>query len=157
MRIDSNLEIGAGTPALSTVRLHVMRAAYGIIALGLFAMIWPLLLTQSEGVEHMRGVTWSLLGAVSVLALVGVRYPVQMLPLLLFELLWKTIWLLAIGLPQRLAGTMGPGEAATWIDCIVGVVLCVIAIPWRYVLSQYVLRRGDPWRRDALRQATAAR
>ena len=156
MRTESNPERRAA-PGVSTVRLYVMRAAYLIMALGLVAMIWPLLLTQTDGVEHMRGVTWSLLAGVSVLALIGVRYPLQMVPLLLFELVWKVIWLVAIGVPQRLSGTMGPGEAATWIDCIVGVALCLIAIPWGYVMSHYVLRRGDPWRRQALREVGAAR
>ena len=137
----------AGLPAeVSTVRLYVMRVAYAIIVVGLALMIWPLLLTATDGVEHMRGVTWSLLGAVCLLALVGVRYPLQMLPLLLFELVWKTIWLLAIGLPQRTAGTMGPGEAATWVDCVAGVILCLIAIPWGYVYATYVRRPGDRWR-----------
>ncbi|HWE06101.1 MAG TPA: hypothetical protein VG274_05285 [Rhizomicrobium sp.] len=50
----------------------------------------------------MHGVARALLGALSP-SLVGVRYPVQMLPLLLFELMWKSIRLLAIALRLRLA------------------------------------------------------
>lgn len=150
-------ELGRATPAVSTVRLYLMRAAYLIITFGLMLMIWPLLLNETDGVEHMRGVVWSVLAAVSLLAVLGVRYPLQMLPLLLFELIWKTIWLVAIGLPQRLAGTMGPGEAATWLDCLVGVALCVIAIPWGYVFSHYVRRRGEPWRRDRTVEVAPAR
>ena len=52
-----------------------------------------------------RGVIPSLLGAVWLLAFVGLRYPLQMLPLLMFEFAWKTIWLFAFGLPQWSAGT----------------------------------------------------
>ena len=62
-------------------------------------MIWPGLLNPPEDLEHMRGVVWSLLAGVSLLALIGIRYPLQMLPVLLFELVWKSVWLLAIGLP----------------------------------------------------------
>ena len=43
-----------------------------------------MLLTQTPDVEHMRGVVWALLGAVGLLAVLGIRYPLQMLPLLLF-------------------------------------------------------------------------
>ncbi len=154
MRI-GNPEARAGASSVSTVRLYVMRAAYLFMAIGLVVMIWPLLLRESAGVEHMRGVTWSLLTGVSLLAFVGVRYPLQMVPLLLFELAWKSVWLLAIGLPMRRAGTMGPGEAATWFDCLVGVVFCLIAIPWGYVLSNYVIRPGDRWRRERPRDVAA--
>jgi hypothetical protein len=39
----------------------------------------------------MRGVVRSVLAAVSLLAVLGIRYPLKMLPLLFFELVWKTI------------------------------------------------------------------
>jgi hypothetical protein len=138
---------------VSPLRLYVMRAMYLLIAVGLAIMIWPLLLLATPEVEHMRGVVWSLLGAVGLLAVLGIRYPLQMLPLLLFELVWKTIWILAIGLPLRLAGELEGGNAQTWIDCVSGVVLCLVAIPWGYVFDRYVRRAGDPWR---LRRASGS-
>ena len=38
--------------------------------------------------------------AMSVLAFLGLRYPVKMLPILLFESMWKLTWLAVIALPQ---------------------------------------------------------
>ena len=70
-----------------------------------------------------------------------------MLPLLLFELAWKTIWLVAIGIPRWSAGTLDAGMSATLFDCIFGVAVCVVAIPWPYVITNYVRRPGDAWTR----------
>ena len=95
---------------VSTFRLYLLRAAYLLIAVGLIVMIWPLMLQKSANVEHMRGVVWCILAAVSLLALLGIRYPLRMLPLLLFELIWKTIWLLAIGLPRWSTGQLEGGN-----------------------------------------------
>jgi hypothetical protein len=131
---------------VSILRLNVLRAAYLFVFVGLGLMIWPLLLNPPQGLEHFRSVTWSLLGAVGVLAAIGIRYPLQMLPLLLFELLWKTIWVLTIGLPQWNANTFTAASAQTWNDCLVGIIMCVIAIPWRYVLENYLKRSGERWR-----------
>lgn len=79
-------------PEVSIARLHVLRATYLLLVAGLGSMIWPLILTHPRAPEHLRGVTWSLLGALSLLAVLGIRYPLQMLPLLLFEFAWKVIW-----------------------------------------------------------------
>jgi len=84
---------------LSTLRLYLLRGLYLLIALAMGAQIWPLILHHPANVEHMRGVVRSFLGALTLLCLLGVRYPVKMLPLLFFEWVWKTIWVLSFGLP----------------------------------------------------------
>ena len=42
----------------------------------------------------------------SLLAFVGLRYPLQLLPLLVFECACNAIWLIAFGLPQRSSGQL---------------------------------------------------
>jgi hypothetical protein len=142
---------------LSTFRLYFLRAAYLLMAVGLALVIGPGLIDPPPNLEHMRGVVWSLLGAVGLLAMIGVRYPVQMLPLLIFELVWKSIWIGVIGLPRWSAGTLDAGMRATWFDCALGVALMLLVIPWGYVFRNYVRRPGDPWKRvtaHALREAS---
>jgi hypothetical protein len=132
---------------LSTFRLYLLRATYLLVAVGLAVEIWPLILqSASAPPEHMKGVVRAVLGAVSLLAIVGVRYPVRMLPLLLFELTWKSIWVLVIGLPLWRAGQLDAATRETWQACLMGLVIFPIAIPWGYVLRQYVLAPSDRWR-----------
>jgi hypothetical protein len=130
---------------VSLFRLYALRAGYLLIAVGLATTVWPLVINHSPQWPLMNGVVCSLLGAVAVLAAVGIRYPLQMLPVLLFELLWKSIWLIAVALPLWSANQI---DARTWEtvrDCLFGAVLIPL-IPWRYVVSQYVLKPGDHWR-----------
>jgi hypothetical protein len=134
---------------VSLVRLYLLRATYLLIAVGLGLTIWPLILNPPPDLEHMRGVVWGLLAGVSLMAVVGLRYPLQMLPLLLFELVWKTVWMLAIGLPRWSAGTLDAGIQQSLFDCAVGLVLVPLVIPWRYVAANYLRRPGDRWRREA--------
>jgi hypothetical protein len=143
---------------LSTARLYALRATYLLVAVGLGVQIWPLILRSAAAPpEHMQGVVRAVLTAVSLLALLGVRYPVRLLPLLLFELTWKAVWVLAIGLPLWRAGRLDAATHETWVACLMGLVVFPIAIPWGYVWRHYVLARGDGWRgRPAPRTVAAS-
>ena len=141
---------------VSLFRLYLLRATYLFIVVGLGFLIWPSLLNPPEHTEHMRGVVRSLLAGVSLLALLGLRYPLQMLPLLLFELVWKSIWLLAIGLPLWSAGAFDAGTRQTWNDCLISIVIFLLVIPWGYVLNQYLRQPGSPWRSHSARPVQSA-
>ena len=134
-------------PEVSIARLHALRAMYLLMFLGLAATIWPLILNPPPNLEHMRGVVWSLLTALSLIAALGIRYPLAMLPLLFFELAWKVIWVVLIGLPLWTADRFDAATRETWYSCLMGVVLVPLVIPWRYVFENYVKAPGNRWRR----------
>jgi hypothetical protein len=88
----SNSLPATGDGELSLLRLYVMRAIYLLIGLGEGSQIAPALFSHEP---MARGVIPALLSAMCLLMLVGLRYPRQMLPLLLFEMAWKSIWFFA--------------------------------------------------------------
>ena len=132
---------------VTTLRLYVLRAAYFMIFVFLTTQVLPQVILRGTQYPHMSGVARALLGALGLLALLGIRYPLRMLPLMLFELVWKAIWVFAIGLPLRVANQLDAGQAQTLVDCTVGVVICLIVIPWPYVIDTYLRASGDRWRR----------
>jgi hypothetical protein len=136
-------------PDVSTFRLYVLRAMYLLIVVGLGITIWPGILQHPGDLALMRGVVRSLLGALALLAILGIRYPLRMLPLLLFEFVWKTIWVLAFGLPLWLAHPLDPDTQETMKACLMGVVLVPLVMPWRYAFAHYVKAAGDRWGRQA--------
>ena len=128
---------------VSLARIYVLRATYLLLVIGLGAMIVP------EVVSHpviSRGVIPSLLGAVWVLAFVGLKYPLEMLPLLMFEFAWKSIWMMAYGLPQWSAGQLPATFAEDSFNIGLGVILMPLVIPWGYVYRHYVKQSGARWR-----------
>jgi hypothetical protein len=130
---------------VSTFRLYLLRGLFLLIGLAMGSMIWPGIIHHTTPWTHMQGVANAMLGALTALSLLGVRYPLQMLPLMLFELLWKTIWVAAVGLPLYFAHQLTGANADSMREILPGLVLCPIAIPWRYVFENYVKRRGDRW------------
>lgn len=128
---------------VSLARLYVLRATYLLLIVGLGAINLPELISHEPAA---RGVIPSLLGAVWLLAFIGLRYPLQMLPLLLFELCWKTIWLLDYGLSQWMAGMATPQFTADFQAIAPAPILFAIVIPWDYVFRHYVKKPGARWR-----------
>ena len=128
---------------VSLVRLYVLRATYLLLVIGLGAVIVP---DVASHALISRGVIPSLLGAIWLLAFVGLKYPLEMLPLLLFEFAWKTIWTVAYGLPQWSAGHLPPTFADDAFAIGMGVVLMPLVIPWGYVYRHYVKGSGARWR-----------
>jgi hypothetical protein len=131
---------------VSTFRLYLLRGLYLLICVGLGSIIWPLMFHHRPW-DVMHSVANSLLAALSALTVLGIRYPLQMLPLLLFELLWKAIWLIAIALPLWSAHQLSAEAMETVQACLMGVVLCPLVIPWPYVWANYVKKSGDRWAR----------
>ncbi len=126
-------------------RLYMLRACYLILVVGLGLTIWPGVIHHDRPWTLMQGVVHAMLAAMSVLAILGLRYPLQMLPLLFFELAWKAIWLVAVALPLWSAHQMDADTLETTKECA-AVVIFVFLIPWPYVLSHYAMKPGDRWR-----------
>lgn len=127
---------------VSLLRLYVLRAMYLLLIVGLGGMIVPQIISHEM---LSRGVIPSLLGAIWILAFLGLRYPLLMLPLLMFELAWKAIWMLAYGLPQWLSGQRPPTFEEDFFNIAFGAILLFV-IPWGYVWRHYVKQPGARWR-----------
>jgi hypothetical protein len=122
--------------------LYLMRLLYllNFVLLGLD--VWPEIIGHKGAWDPLHGVAFSFWAALSVLSGLGIRYPLKMLPLLLLQLFYKAVWLLAVALPMWSAIR----SSALTHAMSIGVVVDLIGIPWLYVLANYVKARGDRWR-----------
>jgi len=150
---------------LPLYRLNMMRVGYAVIGFGLVAVRWPLLVTHPDPWPLFEGVVTCILVAMSLLALLGLRYPVRLLPILLFECAWQLIWLSVVARAEATrrhvgccntrrddqlpAGRRHPGDSA------VAIRLAVVrdgegrpvAMSWILVGSRQSSARSTPWRR----------
>ena len=126
----------------STFRLYVMRLLYLLNFAFLSLKVWPVIINHVGAWDPLKGVAFSFWAALAALAGLGLRYPLKMLPLLFLQLVYKSIWLIAVYLPLRSAGQ---STELTKV-MVIGVVVDLIVIPWPYVLATYVKKHGDRWR-----------
>src|SRR5690349_10521309 len=90
--------IGVTGASLSPRRVAALRAAYAL--------------------PRFEGVVLVMLTAMSVLMLLGLRHPVRMLPMLVFESLWKLLWFATVALPLATSGGLDDGFTHTLVACL---------------------------------------
>ena len=134
---------------VSLIRLYVLRAMFlgNLVMLGYG--VWPAMMGLHQRWEPVPAVAFSFWAALGALSVLGLRYPLAMLPVLLLQLLYKALWVLAVWLPLQIDGLatdMSVGGIDLSVMIIGGAVSDVVVIPWRYVVARYVKARGDRWR-----------
>jgi hypothetical protein len=132
-------------PPVALWRINAMRFLFLLMALVMGSVVWRQLLFESADWDVMRGLAKSMLAALALVSLIGVRYPLQMLPLMLYEIAWKTVWLLAIALRAWLADKWTPGLESLFTDCV-GIMIAYFLVPWRYVWARYAAWPMEPLR-----------
>ena len=124
-------------------RLYLLRAMFLVFAVGGFFSHLPWMLDPDP---TERGMLKGMLAGLWILSFLGLRYPLRMLPIFLFEFVWKGVWLLWFGLPQFLAGRVDPQlNEDIWLIGG-GPILFGLLIPWTYVWRHYVKAPAERWR-----------
>ena len=142
---DPNPALRPAAPAdLPTWRLNTMRVGYAFMGVGLALVKWPIVIGYDQSLPLHEGIVAVLLTAMSLLAFLGLRYPVRLLPILLFETLWKAIWLSVVALPAVLADRVDQAMSQIIVNCSLILIIAAV-VPWRYVWKQYVTAKGDRW------------
>jgi hypothetical protein len=126
----------------SMLRLYLMRLLFLLNFELLGLDTWPAIINHKGAWDPMHGVALSFWAAWSALSGLGLRYPLKMVPLLLLQFFYKSVWLIAVARSLRSAGQ----STSLTETFVIGVVLDLIIIPWPYV-AHYVRERGDRWRK----------
>ncbi|MEX0343148.1 MAG: hypothetical protein AB3N06_11205 [Erythrobacter sp.] len=132
-------------PAVRLWETWGLRLIFLAIAVVLGTKQWSYILEGTGDWTAWRGLGHAMLATLALLAIAGVFHPLKLLPLMLFEIAWKTVWLLVVALPAWLGGSEVPGIVSIW-GSVIGIGVVTILIPWRYVWWCYVTQPIEPWR-----------
>ena len=135
--------VGLTLPAF---RLNLMRGGYLLMGIGTFIVKGPMLL-QVSSLPPIEGAQLCILIALALLAFLGVRYPIGMLPILMFEVLWKVLWLTLVAVPLVLGNDLN-GATASLLFSILFVIPIIAVTPWDFVWKRFVTATGESWTRS---------
>ncbi len=119
-------------------RLHLMRGLFFLNFISLAFDNWAQVFFPDDLMDTLSGVAISFWAGFSLLNLVGIRFPLKMLPVLLLQLLYKSAWIISTYLPAKHAGALDIWLKEFYWVCVAGIVLNLLIIPWDYVYKTFV-------------------
>ena len=130
-------------PEVRTYRQHLMRLIYVGTFLGVGPRAWSTLVTNAAPWDPLRGVAFSFWAAYATLMIFGLWNPLKMVPLLLLQLLYKSVWLLAVAVPLAKAGPLDATTAALVRIFVIAAAADLLVIPWPYVIARYIRKSPE--------------
>jgi len=122
------------------IQIYGLRLGYLLVLLFVGNISWTRIITHRGDWDPLPAAALCMWGASSLLSLIGIFRPLKMLPLVLFEIGYKLLWLAIVAWPlwsaDRLAGS--PAEDMTY--SFLAVVVPIVGVPWGYAFRKYIWR-----------------
>jgi len=124
------------------INIFFLRLLFLLVFLFVGSDSWSAILTHRGPWDHVRAAALCMFAAYSALSIIGVFRPLKMLPIVLFEIFYKSLWLIVVAYPLWAADQLAGSPAEGMFKAFRGVPFFILITPWRYVLDKYVLNRA---------------
>jgi len=127
-----------GVPAFN---IWLLRLLFLLMATLLALDVWSAILRHAGPWDPVKAAAFCMWASYSLLSVIGVFRPLKLLPIVLFEILYKLLWLGIVAYPLWAAGTLAASPAYGMAKMFAWVVFPIVAMPWKYAFDLYVLGR----------------
>ena len=116
----------------------MLRLFYFLAAAFVATWAWRILLTHEGPWEQFHSVMICVWAAYPTLMAIGLIHPLRMLPIMLFTVFYKALWLGIVAYPMYEAGTLTP-QALQMAKDFLWLPFALVAVPWGYAFRTYLL------------------
>ena len=120
-------------------QVYLVRLVFLLTFLFVATDSWTAIIRHQGPWEPVRAVALCVWAAYSTMAVLGLIHPLKMLPLMMFMIAYKAIWLIIVAGPLWLSGELGASPAAEMAKAFSWIILPVVAMPWGYFFRTFVM------------------
>lgn len=121
------------------INIYLLRLFYFLMAALVATDAWKGIITHEGAWDPYRAMATCVWAAYTTLAVLGLLNPLKMLPIMIFMIFYKTIWLIAVAYPLWRAGTLAGSPAAGMAGDFAPAPVIALIVPWIYFFKNYVL------------------
>ncbi len=126
------------------INVYLLRLLFLLVFLIVGHDSWTGLFIHQGPWDPVRAAAVCMWAGYSALSIIGVFHPLKMLPIVAFEILYKTTWLLVVAYPLWSAHQLAGTPAGEMTRVFIGVPVLAVIMPWKYFVETYVLNRPRP-------------
>lgn len=121
------------------INIYVMRLVFALMFVFVATDSWTVILTHEGDWDPLKAVAWCTWAAYSTLTLLGVFHTLRMLPIMIFMIFYKGLWLAIVAYPLWSAGMLKGSPAEEMAYMFSGIIIPILFVPWKYVFKKYIL------------------
>ncbi|MEO8515283.1 MAG: hypothetical protein ABI426_00995 [Flavobacterium sp.] len=123
------------------INIYLLRLLFTLMFFFLTYESWNTILTHKGTWDNSRAAAWCMWGSYSAISFIGMLRPLKMLPIVLFEIVYKVSWLCIVAYPLWVKNELSGSPAEGMTRVFIWVVFPIIAMPWRYFFKTYILSK----------------
>ena len=123
--------------------LHILalRVMYLLMCGMMARTAWTSIFVHEGAWEPYRAMATCVWAAYGTLSLLGLLQPLRMLPLVLFMIFYKSLWLAVVAYPLWRSGTPAGASTEDLTQVFFAAPVFALFVPWGYVLRRFVMAR----------------
>lgn len=126
------------------IHIWLLRSIYLLMAVFVAPYAWGVLLGHEGELHYVRAIAFCVWASYPPLALLGLLHPLRMLPILLFAIGYKSLWMIFVAYPLWKAHTLIGSPAEEMARTFAWTPLAIAIVPWGYVFRNFVLPGRRP-------------
>ena len=123
------------------IQVYVMKLFFLLMFLMAAKDAWTELITHEGDWDPEIAVAWCAIAAYTTLSGLGIFHTLRMLPIMMFMLLYKGLWLFFVAYPLWITNQLEGTETEEWTQVFIIIVIPILFMPWKYVLNTFILGR----------------
>lgn len=120
------------------INIYFLRALYLLMFVGVGIETWGRLIGHEGPWDHTKAVAVAVWAAYPTLGLLGLLQPLRWLPIVIFMIFYKTIWIAFVAYPLWRAGALAGNPAQEMAGVFIWAPFLAVIVPWGYVWRKMI-------------------
>ncbi len=126
------------------INIYLLRVLYFLMLAFMATDAWKMIFTHEGPLDRFRGIAVCVWAAYGTLSLFGLIHPLKWLPIVLFMIFYKTLWLIVVAYPLWRTNQLAGSPSDEMANIFIAAPFLILIVPWKYVFNTYIMGKKLP-------------